>query len=114
MKLTSWLIPLSLPLSLMAGASGAQAAAPDGHRLAFVVKDWFTAIYETKFMDECPEGVSTANDEFWWRKLSPAEWNRGGIHALRGRLTLDSFASLMAWHDDNHLDQLRRALEGRA
>ena len=72
-RLTSWLIPLSLPLSLMAGASSAQAAAPDGHRMAFVVKDWFTAIYETKFMDECPEGVSTANDEFWWRKLSPAE-----------------------------------------
>jgi hypothetical protein len=48
------------------------------------------------------------------RKLSPADWNRGGIHAVRGRLTLDHFAALMAWHDDNHLDQLKRALEGRA
>jgi hypothetical protein len=48
------------------------------------------------------------------RRLSPADWNRGGIHAVRGRLTLDAFATLMAWHDDNHLDQLKRALEGRA
>jgi hypothetical protein len=48
------------------------------------------------------------------RRLSPADWNRGGIHAVRGRLTLDAFATLMAWHDDNHLDQLRRALDGRA
>ena len=38
--------------------------------LAFVVKDWFNAIYETKFMDECPEGLSVANDEIWWRGLS--------------------------------------------
>jgi hypothetical protein len=39
---------------------------------------------------------------------------RGGIHVTRGRLTIDNFVSVMAWHDDNHLDQLRRALEGRA
>lgn len=39
---------------------------------------------------------------------------RGGIHLTRGRLTIDNFVTLMAWHDDNHLDQLRRALEGRA
>jgi hypothetical protein len=29
-------------------------------------------------------------------------------------MTLDEFLSVMAWHDDNHADQLRRALEGRA
>jgi hypothetical protein len=38
---------------------------------------------------------------------------RGGIHIARGRITIDDFVSVMAWHDDNHLDQLRRALEGR-
>jgi hypothetical protein len=48
------------------------------------------------------------------RKLEPDQWTRGGIHPVRGRFTLDDFATLMAWHDDNHLDQLRRALEGRA
>jgi hypothetical protein len=39
---------------------------------------------------------------------------QGGIHPVRGRITMDAFLSLMAWHDDNHLDQLTRALQGRA
>ncbi len=48
------------------------------------------------------------------RKLTPGEWERGGTHPVRGRITVDQFLTLMAWHDDNHLDQLRRALEGGA
>ena len=48
------------------------------------------------------------------RGLAPEGWRRGAIHAVRGRMTLDDFLTLMAWHDDNHLDQLKRALEGRA
>ena len=47
-------------------------------------------------------------------KLTAAQWDKGGIHPVRGRITLDNFLSLMAWHDDNHLDQLARALEGKA
>lgn len=48
------------------------------------------------------------------RKLTPEQWSRGGIHAVRGRVTIDDFVTLMAWHDENHLDQLKRALDGRA
>ena len=48
------------------------------------------------------------------RALAPQQWERGGIHATRGRMTITDFVGLMAWHDDNHLDQLTRALEGRA
>jgi len=48
------------------------------------------------------------------RSLSPAEWERGGIHLSRGRLTLRDWVASLAAHDDNHLDQLRRALEGKA
>jgi uncharacterized damage-inducible protein DinB len=48
------------------------------------------------------------------RKLTPEQWTKGAIHPVRGRMTLDDFLTLMAWHDDNHLDQLRRALEGKA
>jgi DinB superfamily len=49
------------------------------------------------------------------RELGPDEWNRAGVHAdSRGRRTIDEFLSVMAWHDDNHLDQLRRALAGLA
>ena len=47
-------------------------------------------------------------------KRAPGDWERGGVHPVRGTITLDSFLTLMAWHDDNHLDQLRRALEGKA
>ena len=47
--------------------------------------------------------------------LSEAAWNRGGVHTdSRGRRTVDQFLSVMAWHDDNHLDQLTRALAGQA
>jgi uncharacterized damage-inducible protein DinB len=45
-------------------------------------------------------------------KLTAAQWDKGGIHPVRGRITLDGFLSLMAWHDDNHLDQIKRALAG--
>jgi uncharacterized damage-inducible protein DinB len=48
------------------------------------------------------------------RKLPPEAWRRAGVHATRGTLTLEDFVTLMAWHDDNHLDQLTRALEGKA
>jgi len=45
--------------------------------------------------------------------LSPAQWERGGIHLLRGRMTLADWAASLAAHDDNHMDQLDRALAGR-
>ena len=49
------------------------------------------------------------------RPLGPDAWARAGAHTdSRGRRTIDEFLSVMAWHDDNHLDQLRRALDGRA
>ena len=48
------------------------------------------------------------------RKLDSDQWTRGAIHPVRGRFTIDDIVSLMAAHDDNHLDQLKRALEGRA
>ena len=48
------------------------------------------------------------------RALEPEAWARAGVHVdSRGRRTIDEFLSVMAWHDDNHLDQLRRALDGR-
>ena len=48
------------------------------------------------------------------RQLEPESWARAGVHVdSRGRRTIDEFLSVMAWHDDNHLDQLRRALDGR-
>ena len=48
------------------------------------------------------------------RKLDVGQWTRGAIHPVRGRFTIEDLVSLMAAHDDTHLDQLKRALEGRA
>src|SRR3989454_11193268 len=48
------------------------------------------------------------------RTLTPEQWTRAGIHATRGPVTINDFVTLMAWHDDNHLDQLKRALDGKA
>lgn len=45
--------------------------------------------------------------------LSAAQLQRGCIHPRRGRLTLDTFVAFLAAHDDEHLDQLERALAGR-
>ncbi len=46
--------------------------------------------------------------------LSPEQWRRGGLHPTRGRLTIGDFAASLADHDDNHLAQLERAVDGRA
>jgi hypothetical protein len=43
-------------------------------------------------------------------KLSPEQWQRGSIHPERGRITFEEWAAGIAAHDDNHLEQLRRAL----
>ena len=48
------------------------------------------------------------------RGLAPEAWPRAGVHPQRGRLSMKDFVALMTWHDDNHLDQLRRALQGKA
>jgi hypothetical protein len=48
------------------------------------------------------------------RTLTPDELQRGCLHPTRGRITIDAFVTMLTWHDDNHLDQLRRALAGKA
>ena len=45
--------------------------------------------------------------------LSLAQWQRGGVHLSRGRLTIGDWVASLAAHDDKHLDQLAGALEGR-
>lgn len=46
------------------------------------------------------------------RGLTAAQWRRGSIHLLDGRMTFDDWLALIAEHDDEHLDQLTRALAG--
>lgn len=61
--------PILLALSaLVLGVNDANAK-----NYAFVIASKKLAIYETPFMDECPEGLAKGNDEFWWRALTPAD-----------------------------------------
>ena len=43
-------------------------------------------------------------------RLTPDEWQRGGIHAERGRITVQSLARHVAGHDRNHLEQIQKIL----
>ena len=71
--------------------------------------------YQRNDVPEALAAFKTRREETlrFLRGLKPDQWERGGIHATRGRMTLKDFVELMAWHDDNHLDQLKRALDGK-
>ena len=77
----AFLAALSLRPSMAAEQSGT---------LTFVVRDWFTAMYESRFMDECPEGLNIGNDEYWWRGLSKKD---------RARLTEDGLVQTLNRHN---------------
>jgi len=74
------------------------------------------ALLEQGKHDEALAAFKGRRDETlkFLRGLKPEQWQRGGIHATRGKMTVKDFVELMAWHDDNHLDQLKRALDGKA
>jgi uncharacterized damage-inducible protein DinB len=42
--------------------------------------------------------------------LTPEEWQRFGMHAERGRMTIKDLASQVAGHDMSHMDQVRQIL----
>ncbi|MFL2771930.1 MAG: hypothetical protein ACJZ9F_13090 [Rhodospirillaceae bacterium] len=44
----------------------------DNRTLGFVVVSFYTSVYETKYMEECPRGLAIGNDEIWWKGLDPA------------------------------------------
>jgi hypothetical protein len=44
------------------------------------------------------------------RNLSVGEWERFGVHAERGRISVRDLARHMAGHDMNHVDQIRSIL----
>lgn len=42
--------------------------------------------------------------------LSSEQWQRSGVHAERGKITIEDLARHMAGHDLNHIEQIRRIL----
>jgi hypothetical protein len=45
------------------------------------------------------------------RRLSPEQWQRNGIHAERGPISVQDLARHMAAHDMNHIEQIRKILK---
>ena len=43
-------------------------------------------------------------------RLTAAEWERSGVHAERGTMTVRSLAAHMTGHDRNHIEQIKRIL----
>lgn len=43
-------------------------------------------------------------------RLTPEQWKRQGVHAERGKITVEELCRHMAAHDMNHIDQVRRIL----
>ena len=54
-----------LATALVLAVSFAANAQPK--TLGFVITTWNTGLYESKFVDECPEGFNIGYDEIWWR-----------------------------------------------
>jgi len=50
----------------------------------------------------------------FFRTLAPGDLQRAGVSAARGRLTIGDHVAIMAWHDENHLEQLAHALRDKA
>lgn len=51
----------------------ANATEVAGETLGFAVVSFYTSVYETKYMDECPRGLAIGNDEIWWKSLDPKD-----------------------------------------
>lgn len=68
-----WTTALSQVACVMLPTALAPASAhsADTQTLGFVVTQWNTAIHETLFMDECPEGPNPGNYEIWESSVSP-------------------------------------------
>lgn len=66
----------------------APVSANEANRLGFVVESWYTAIHDTPYMEECPEGLALSNAHIWFDGLSPADketLTNGGTDELMAR-----------------------------
>lgn len=99
------------------GSSGERG----GKTLGFAVVGWRTSVYETPYMDECPDGLAQGNDELWWKGVEPEErailtkdgtiepvtGTRRAMSVLRGPNGED-----VCWHPTSVKDPPLRVVEG--
>jgi hypothetical protein len=82
--------PFLFVITFVTGVVGG-ANSPMSKTLGFVVTDFMPAVYETKFMDECPAGLNISNHEIWWRKLTKeqrGELTQNGNSDILGRWSM--------------------------
>lgn len=112
-------------ITLMAwGITGApqEASAAELNRLGFVVESWYTAIYDTEYMEECPEGIVIGNDEIWFNGLSPEdkdiETGSGTLQVLDMPRRPSSYlrgpnGEDVCWHPESVIDPPMRTVTGK-
>ncbi len=108
-------------LSLSACEAPEPVVEGGGETLGFAVVSFYTSVYETKYMEECPRGLAVGNDELWWKGLDPAvrdELTDGGeiepvtgtrraMSALRGPNGED-----VCWYPESVIDPPLKTIEG--
>ena len=76
---------------ISAGPLMLPAVASAESTLGFVITTWHNAIYETKFIDECPTGLAEGNHFYWWNSTSweeRAELTQDGLTNRPERLRM--------------------------
>ncbi|MDX2221591.1 MAG: hypothetical protein SFV21_02515 [Rhodospirillaceae bacterium] len=75
-------LSLLAAVSALALSGAFPAAAAEKKTLGFIIIDHSLATHETKYYEECPEGLALGNDELWWKGLSPMDRDKltnGGL-----------------------------------
>ena len=65
------------------GAQPANTAAAKKKSYGFVVSSLFTAMADSKYMDECPEGLTESNDERWLKNMTVEQREKVTAGGLR-------------------------------
>lgn len=107
---------------LMMFSKASELHSAEANKLGFVVESWYTAIYDTEYMEECPEGIAIGNDEIWFNSLTPEEKEietaagtlqvldlpRRPRQYLRGPNNED-----VCWHPESVIDPPMRTVTGK-
>jgi hypothetical protein len=114
---------LLIPSVVLVAATYAQPThAADSNKLGFVVESWYTAIYDTEYMEECPEGIVIGNDEIWFNGLSPEdkdiETAGGTLQVLDAPRRPNQYlrgpnGEDVCWHPEAVIDPPMRTITGK-
>jgi hypothetical protein len=101
--------------------SPTQAAPPAKKTYGFVLSSFFTAINDTKYMDECPDGLTLSNDEIWLKSMTPEARERATNGGKTSQIDRRLAASLrgpsgedVCWNPEAVKDPPMRTVPGKA